>query len=45
MRDQLDAHEREVAAVKAVTTMLLARSWEAVRRARLLLSWFNRDPG
>jgi hypothetical protein len=25
--------------------MLLARSWEAVRRARLLLTWFNRDPG
>jgi hypothetical protein len=45
MRDQFAAHEREVAAVKAMTTMLLDRGWEAVRRGRLLLAWFNRDSG
>jgi hypothetical protein len=45
MRDQFAAHEREVATVKAMTTMLLDRGWEAVRRGRLLLAWFNRDSG
>jgi hypothetical protein len=38
MRDQLAAHEREVAAVEAVTARLLNRGWEAVRRGRLLLA-------
>jgi hypothetical protein len=45
MRDQLAAHEREVAAVEAMTAMLLDRGWEAVRRSQLLLAWFDRESG
>jgi len=45
MRDRLAAHEREVAAVEAMTTMLLDRGWEAVRRSQLLLAWFDHESG
>ena len=45
MRDQLAAHEREAAAVLAVTAMLLDRGWEALERGHALLAWFGRDSG
>jgi hypothetical protein len=35
--DQHAAHERETAAVQAVTERLLNRGWEAVARSRTLL--------
>jgi hypothetical protein len=35
--DQYAAHEREAAAVQAVTERLLNRGWEALARGRVLL--------
>ena len=43
MQGQLAAQKREVAAAKAVTTMLIDRGWVMLARGHRLLDWFNRN--
>ena len=43
MQSQLAAQKREVAAAKAVTTMLIDRGWVMLARGHRLLDWFNRN--
>jgi hypothetical protein len=43
MQSQLAAQKREVAAAKAVTTMLIDRGWAMLEQGHRLLDWFNRN--